>query len=149
MILVLILIRFTNFLQILPEKFYNWREVVSGCKHHFHYALPASDIKLVKHRLDVDWRLTMHELFSDMCYRTVHWILKDELNMEWFDQVYEGGIKSNATNDVKWQLKVGLHFCLFQIVKIPSLHRYTNFQIFNSILEDFRIVFLGYTSKEV
>ena len=44
--------------------------------------------------------------------------------------------------------KVGLHFCLFQIVKIPSLHRYTNFQIFNSILEDFLIVFLE-TSKEV
>ena len=62
---------------------------------------------------------------------------------------YEGGIKSNATNDVKWQLKVGLHFCLFQIVKIPSLHRYTNFKIFNSILEDFLIVFFGYTSKDV
>ena len=64
-------------------------------------------------------------------------------------EVYEGGIKSNATNDVKWQLKVGLHFCLLQIVKIPSLHRYTNFQTFNPILEDFLIVFLGYTSKEV
>ena len=62
---------------------------------------------------------------------------------------YEGGIKSNATNDVKWQLKVGLQFCLFQIVKIPPLHLYTNFQIFNSILEDFLIVFLGYSSKEV
>ena len=62
--------------------------------------------------------------------------------------LYEGGIKSNATINVKWQLKVGLHFCLFQIVKIPSLHRYTNLQIFNSILEDFLIVFLEYTSKE-
>ena len=56
---------------------------------------------------------------------------------------YEGGIKSNATNDVNWQLKLGLHFCLFQIVKIPSLYRYTNFQFFNSILEDFLIVFGG------
>ena len=59
----------------------------------------------------------------------------------WF---YKGGIKSNATNDIKWQLKVGLHFCLFQIVKLPSW--YTNFQTFNSILEDFLIVVLGYTS---
>ena len=48
----------------------------------------TSDIKLVKHRLDVDRRITMHELFSDMDYRTVRWILDDELNMEWFDQVY-------------------------------------------------------------
>ena len=63
--------------------------------------------------------------------------------------MYEGGIKSNATIGVKWQLKVELHFCLFQIVKIPSLHRYANFQIFNSILEDFLMVFLVYTSKEV
>ena len=48
----------------------------------------TSDVKFVKHRLDVDRRVTMHELFSDMDYRTIHWILKDELNMEWFDQVY-------------------------------------------------------------
>ena len=34
----------------------------------------ASDIKLVKHHLDVDWPVTKHELFSelDMGYRTVH-----------------------------------------------------------------------------
>ena len=25
-------------------------------------------------------------------------------------QIYEGGIKTSATNDVKWQLKVGLAF---------------------------------------
>ena len=37
----------------------------------------TSDIKLVKHRLDVDRRVTMLELFSDMGYRTVHWIPKD------------------------------------------------------------------------
>ena len=36
----------------------------------------TSDIKLVKHHLDVDWRVTMNELFNDMGYRTVHWILK-------------------------------------------------------------------------
>ena len=43
----------------------------------------ASDVKLVKDRLDVDRRVTMHELCSelDMAYGTVHWILKDELNM--------------------------------------------------------------------
>ena len=34
-------------------------------------------------------------------------------------------------------------FCLFQIVKIPSLLRYKNFQTFNPILEDFLIVFFG------
>ena len=53
----------------------------------------TSDVKSVKHRLDVDRRVTMHEFFSDMGYRTLHWILKDELNMEWFDQVYHQGIK--------------------------------------------------------
>ena len=67
----------------------------------------------------------------------------------WSSVGYEGGIKSNAANDVKCQIKMGLPFCLFQIVKIPSLHRYTNFQTFNPNLEDFLIVFLGYTSKEV
>ena len=43
----------------------------------------TSDIKLVKDRLDVDWRVFMHELCSvlDMGYGTVHRILKDELNM--------------------------------------------------------------------
>ena len=36
----------------------------------------------MKDRLDVDQRVTMHELCSelDMGYGTVHWILKDELN---------------------------------------------------------------------
>ena len=43
----------------------------------------TSDFKLVKDRLDVDWRVTMHELCSesDMGYGTVHQILKGELNM--------------------------------------------------------------------
>ena len=43
----------------------------------------TSDVKLVKDCLDVDWRITMHELCSelDMGYGTVHWILKDELYM--------------------------------------------------------------------
>ena len=43
----------------------------------------TSDVKLVKDRLDVDRRVTMHELCSelDMGFRTVHRILKDELNM--------------------------------------------------------------------
>ena len=43
----------------------------------------TSDVKLVKDRLDVDLRVTMHELFSElyMGYRTVYRILKDELNM--------------------------------------------------------------------
>ena len=50
---------------------------------------------------------------------------------------YEGGIKSNATNDVKWQLKVGLHLCLFQIVKIPSLHRYKIFKFLIQSLKTF------------
>ena len=42
-----------------------------------------SDVKLVKDRLDVDRRLTMHELCSelDMGYGTVHRISKDEINM--------------------------------------------------------------------
>ena len=53
----------------------------------------TSDIKLVKHCLNVDRRVTMHELFSDMGYRRVHWILKDELNMKWFDQVYRQWIE--------------------------------------------------------
>ena len=48
--------------------------------------LPKSktrDVKLVKDRLDVDWRVTIYELCSelDMGYVTVHRILKDELNM--------------------------------------------------------------------
>ena len=43
----------------------------------------TSVVKLVKDRLDVDRRITMHELCSelDMGYETVHRILKDELNM--------------------------------------------------------------------
>ena len=55
----------------------------------------TSDVKFVKHRLDVDRRVTMHEPFSVMGYRTVHWILKDELNMEWFDQVYRQWIEGH------------------------------------------------------
>ena len=43
----------------------------------------TSDVKLVKDRLGVDGHVTMHEFCSelDMGYRTVHRILKDELNM--------------------------------------------------------------------
>ena len=43
----------------------------------------TSDVKFVKNRLVVDWRVTMHEFCSelDMGYRTVHRILKDELNI--------------------------------------------------------------------
>ena len=43
----------------------------------------TSDVKLVKDRLDVDQRVTMHELCSelDVGYGTVHRILKDKLNM--------------------------------------------------------------------
>ena len=43
----------------------------------------TSDINLVKDLLDVNLRLTMHELCSelDMGYGTVQRILKDELNM--------------------------------------------------------------------
>ena len=43
----------------------------------------TSDVRLVKDRLDVDRRVTMHELCSEleMGYGTVHAILKDELNM--------------------------------------------------------------------
>ena len=43
----------------------------------------TSDIKLVKDHLDVDRRVTMHELCSelDMGYGTVHQVLKDEFNM--------------------------------------------------------------------
>ena len=43
----------------------------------------TSDVKLVKDRLHVDWRVTMHGLCSelDMGYGTVHGILKAELNM--------------------------------------------------------------------
>ena len=57
--------------------------------------------------------------------------------------MYEGGKKINATNDVKWQLKVGLHFCLFQTFNVLSFHRYTEFQSFNPIIERFLVVFLG------
>ena len=42
----------------------------------------TSDIKMVKHCLNADRRVTMHDFFSDMGYRRVHWILKDELNMK-------------------------------------------------------------------
>ena len=40
----------------------------------------TSDVTLVKKRLDVDRRVTMHELCSelDMGYRPVHRILKDD-----------------------------------------------------------------------
>ena len=43
----------------------------------------TSDVKLAKDLLDVEGRVTMHELCSeiDMGYRTVHWILKDASNM--------------------------------------------------------------------
>ena len=43
----------------------------------------TSDVKLVKDRLDVDRRVPVHELCSelDMGYGTVQRILKDELNM--------------------------------------------------------------------
>ena len=43
----------------------------------------TSDFTLVEDRLDVDRRVTMHELCSesDMGNGTVHRILKDELNM--------------------------------------------------------------------
>ena len=43
----------------------------------------TSDVKSVKDRLDVDRRVTMHELSNeiDMGYGTVHLILQDELNM--------------------------------------------------------------------
>ena len=43
----------------------------------------TSDIKMVKDHLDVDWRVTMHGVCSelDMGFLTVHWILKDELHM--------------------------------------------------------------------
>ena len=53
----------------------------------------TSDIKMVKHCLNADRRVTMHDFFSDMGYRRVHWILKDELNMKWFDQVYRQWIE--------------------------------------------------------
>ena len=96
--------------------------------------------------LVVSFRKSLRSLFDLIAtyatdYRQVKYLSKHA--------IYEGGIKSNVTNDVKCQLKVGLYFYLFQIVKIPSLHRYTNFQTFNPILEEFLIVFLGYTSKEV
>ena len=43
----------------------------------------TSNVKLVKDRLDVDRRVTMHELFSklDVGYGAVHRILKNELSM--------------------------------------------------------------------
>ena len=44
---------------------------------------------------------------------------------------------------------MGLYFCLFQILKVLSFQRYTEFQSFNPFLEGFLIVFFGYTSKEV
>ena len=69
--------------------------------------------------------------------------------MEWLILYYEGGIKSDATNDAMWQFKVGLHFCLLQTFKVLSCYRYTKFKSFNPILEGFLIVFFGYTSKEV
>ena len=56
---------------------------------------------------------------------------------------YEGGIKSNATKYIKWQLNVGLHFRLIQTVKIPFLHRYIRFQTFNPINDGFLMVFGG------
>ena len=51
--------------------------------------------------------------------------------------IYEGGIKSNATNDVKWQLKVGLHFCLSQTFKVPSFYRYKKFKFLIQSLKAF------------
>ena len=60
-----------------------------------------------------------------------------------------GWVKSNATNDVKWKVKVGLHFCLLQTFKVLSFYRYTKFKSFNPILEDFLIVLFGYTSSKV
>ena len=89
---------------------------------------------------------TWNDIKKDSFLHWLHLILDDTIIVS---MKYEGGIKSNATNDVKRQLKVGLHLCLFQIVNIPSLNRYTHFQTFNPILEDFLIVFFVYTSKEV
>ena len=63
--------------------------------------------------------------------------------------LYEGGIISNATNDVKWHFKVGLHVCLLQTFKVLSFYIYTKLKYFNPILEGFLIVFFGYTSEEV
>ena len=34
-----------NFLQIPQEMFYNWRDVISGCKRHFHYVLCTPILK--------------------------------------------------------------------------------------------------------
>ena len=61
--------------------------------------------------------------------------------------MYEGWIKSNATKDVKLQLKVGLHFYLFHPFEVLSFQSYTKFQSFYPILEGFLIVFSGTSLK--
>ena len=63
--------------------------------------------------------------------------------------MYEGGIKSNATSAIKWQLKVGLRKSLFQSFKKLSFDRYTKSQSFNPTLESFLIALFRYISKEV
>ena len=60
-----------------------------------------------------------------------------------------GRVKSNATNDVKWQLKVGLHFVYCKPSKFSPFTDRQSLNPFNSILEGFLIVLFGYTSKEV
>ena len=51
--------------------------------NRFGHPVSKSKTSDIKDRLDVDWRLTMHELCSelDIGYRGVHWILKNKLSM--------------------------------------------------------------------
>ena len=63
----------------------------------------TSDVKLVKDRLDVYWRVFMHELCSelDMGYGTIHRILKDELNMNIVSARWVPRLLKNHTRTVQ------------------------------------------------
>ena len=63
-------------------------------------------------------------------------------------KTYKDGVKCNATNAVKWQLKVGLQKSLFQTFKVLSFDTYAKSQLFNPILESFLMVIFRYISKE-
>ena len=57
---------------------------------------------------------------------------------------YEGGIKSNANNYVKGQLKVGLHFCLSKTFKVLP---FTDTQRFNILIHSLKAFSKSFSGK--